>query len=198
VSVDIHWEERVPLAVPLAAVALGAVLMVEAARLRAQDVTAGAAAIVEAERPALRAEVPTTASVVASPVPAVEPRALQRLVCPPLPRVHFSPSSATLAPTDAEAVARLGAWLVGHPEISVAIDGYADRAGAASSNLLLSDRRAQAVAQALSGAGVPASRMVLRALGARSARDEGSDASSERRAELSLLEADCVDAGDEP
>ena len=100
-SVDIHWEERVPLAVPLAAVALGAVLMVEAARLRAQDVTAGAAAIVEAERPALRAEVPTTASV--------QPPASNAPSCAAPSMPSASPETMQ-APASASARANWRAW----------------------------------------------------------------------------------------
>ncbi len=64
-------------------------------------------------------------------------------------RIEFDFDSADIRPQSAEQIAELGSMLTGSPELKVLIVGHTDGQGAFDYNLLLSQRRAQAVVDAL-------------------------------------------------
>lgn len=80
--------------------------------------------------------------------------------------IHFRTDESALGPADAEALRRLGDWLVVEPQLRVRVCGYADSRGDAEYNLELSERRALRVAEALMAAGVDPARLQIEALGA--------------------------------
>jgi outer membrane protein OmpA-like peptidoglycan-associated protein len=86
--------------------------------------------------------------------------------CPPPFTVHFR--TGEIHPVEGELedqVERLRAWLNNHPQATLWVAGYADAAGAAEYNLLLSYRRSRVVAELLQAAGIPGRRLALRAFG---------------------------------
>jgi outer membrane protein OmpA-like peptidoglycan-associated protein len=86
--------------------------------------------------------------------------------CPPPFTVHFR--TGEVHPVEGELgdqVERLRAWLNNHPQATLWVAGYADAAGAAEYNLLLSYRRSRVVAELLEAAGIPGRRLALRAFG---------------------------------
>lgn len=87
--------------------------------------------------------------------------------CPPIFSVSFEHDSSTVPVADwPEKVVYLRNWLDRHPQATVVIEGYTDASGAPEYNLLLSYRRAQAVATVLAKAGLPGDRLVTQAFGA--------------------------------
>ncbi len=74
-------------------------------------------------------------------------------------------SAAPLAGTDA-GIARLRDWLGEHAEARLVVEGHADNRGSEAHNLVLSFARAKSVASILTGKGIPAGRMTVRAAGA--------------------------------
>jgi outer membrane protein OmpA-like peptidoglycan-associated protein len=72
--------------------------------------------------------------------------------------VLFDTNKATLKPGADQRIARLATFLQKNPNERVIIEGYTDSTGSEEYNQELSQRRAQAVADALAAQGVPASR----------------------------------------
>lgn len=79
--------------------------------------------------------------------------------------VLFAVDRAELQPGAHADLARLAAFLREHPERPVRIEGHTDSTGSAAYNLRLSEARAQAVASALIGLGVPAGRVETHGFG---------------------------------
>ncbi|MBC7941871.1 MAG: OmpA family protein, partial [Chitinophagaceae bacterium] len=73
--------------------------------------------------------------------------------------VLFEFGRAEIKPTSMESLRKLADFLKQNPERNVLIEGFTDSIGSASSNDVLSRRRAEAVANALSGLGVPAAKI---------------------------------------
>jgi len=74
--------------------------------------------------------------------------------------IHFDFDKADIKPESQPQIEQLGALLAGNPDLSVLIVGHTDGQGAFDYNLSLSQRRAQAVADALaSGFGVASARI---------------------------------------
>lgn len=87
-------------------------------------------------------------------------------------RVTFQTNSAAIQPTEAEQLRKIGLLMVdfiaGNPREVFLIEGYTDAVGDESYNLLLSDRRAETVALALSEYfGVPPENLVAQGYGER-------------------------------
>lgn len=80
--------------------------------------------------------------------------------------VFFQQWSAAIGPSARTVIARAAAWAKAHPAAPVTVTGAADRTGARRANQLLSDLRAQVVADRLAQEGVAAGRIRQRALGA--------------------------------
>lgn len=61
----------------------------------------------------------------------------------------FASGAATLSQGDYPSLAALAAWLDANPDATIALVGHTDASGSLAANIALSERRAQAVAQAM-------------------------------------------------
>ncbi len=103
---------------------------------------------------------PTPVAVTAAPAaPAVPEGAgvtAQDVEGKPLVSVYFDTAKTDIAPDFATVAAPIKAWVDSHPDAQLAVSGFNDPRGDAAMNAELSKNRAQAVAAALAGIGVPA------------------------------------------
>lgn len=74
-------------------------------------------------------------------------------------KLNFDTASATLRPDDQQTLNALGQIMTAYPNAKVRLIGYADARGTEPSNDQLGIQRAQAVAQALTGAGIAGNRV---------------------------------------
>lgn len=102
--------------------------------------------------------------------------------------VYFADSEARLTPAAREAIGMTAAQLQGCDITKVQVIGLADARGGVQANLTLSGRRAQAVAEALVGAGWPAPVFDVEAAGDAGATTGGVNEPLRRRTEV-LVEA---------
>lgn len=79
--------------------------------------------------------------------------------------VLFEFGRADIKPGAQDALRKLSAYLKEHPDRRVLIEGFTDSVGSESANLVLSQRRADAVAQALASLGVVGDRISTRGYG---------------------------------
>lgn len=93
---------------------------------------------------------------VVAPLPAVTPsdatglaEALDQTGVVVLDDLVFASGSATLAEGDYASLAAVAAWLQANPDGTVALVGHTDASGSLAGNIALSERRAEAVADAL-------------------------------------------------
>lgn len=109
---------------------------------------------------------------------------------PPQPmRVFFDLNQSKLSGQAQQALADIVKQIQASPAATVKVTGYTDGSGPAKYNQVLSQRRAQAVAQALIAAGVPPGRIVVDAKGASDPLVPGADGhpeSQNRRVEIHL------------
>lgn len=159
--------------------------------------TIGATWIIESE---LRLRGPSpTAHQVAAPSVAIAPSAAAILVapiatapvkalCPPLVALHFEVAKARPeAGAESSGLARLSEWARQHPSARLTVEGHADLAGQDQSNLLLSYRRAKAVALLLQDIGVPPQQIHIAAAGSHAPVDDRpSEAAANRRATVQV------------
>jgi OmpA-OmpF porin, OOP family len=106
--------------------------------------------------------------------------------------VLFDTGTATLKPGAATTIDRLAQFMRDYPERSVRIEGHTDSAGSEETNQSLSERRAQAVREALLARGLPAERIAT--LGYGEARpiagnDSAGGRQQNRRVEIVLSDA---------
>jgi len=107
--------------------------------------------------------------------------------------VLFDTGKAQLNPGAARNLDQLVAFLNDHPERHVEIDGYTDNVGSDSYNIDLSQRRADAVRQALVAQGIDPSRIVTKGYGkdfAVASNAEASGRQLNRRVEVVIGGAD--------
>jgi outer membrane protein OmpA-like peptidoglycan-associated protein len=97
---------------------------------------------------------------------AAETRAVSASVCPPVMEIGFAKGS-TKPRTDGldDTLAQLRAAVAAHPDAILRVEGHADASGPAEYNLILSYRRAVAVAKLLVAAGIARERVVTHAYG---------------------------------
>ena len=93
--------------------------------------------------------------------------------------LRFPAGQATLPASDLPSLDSVAALVKDQPELSVRVEGHTDSSGGDALNLELSRQRAEAVAKALEGRGVDASRIQAEGLG--SARPIGSNATAQGR-----------------
>ena len=74
--------------------------------------------------------------------------------------VLFDVGQATLQPGAVDEVVRLATFLRENPERAVRIEGHTDSTGSMATNMVLSQRRADTVADTLAAAGIPRSRVM--------------------------------------
>ena len=82
-----------------------------------------------------------------------------------LTNLFFDTAQATLRPESRAELNRLAAFLRGTPGVTLEIAGHTDSEGSDASNQRLSERRAQAVVDFLTEAGIAASRLTVRGYG---------------------------------
>lgn len=79
--------------------------------------------------------------------------------------VYFKTGKYNISPNSQIAISKLKKIFAEYPETNILIEGHTDNVGSVSSNQILSERRANAVAQALISAGVSASRFMTKGYG---------------------------------
>lgn len=72
---------------------------------------------------------------------------------------YFSFDAFTLTPESQDNLAISAAWLKGHPEFKLVIEGHADERGTEQYNLALGEKRANAAKDYLVALGIPASKI---------------------------------------
>jgi flagellar motor protein MotB len=85
-------------------------------------------------------------------------------------RLTFVDGTANLRPESSEQVHNVAAIMRAYPDMTVKIEGFSDNAGSPVTNLKLSQQRANAVKQALVGAGIASKRITTEAGGVRNRR----------------------------
>jgi outer membrane protein OmpA-like peptidoglycan-associated protein len=107
--------------------------------------------------------------------------------CAPLFPVRFKHGSVQPQVLDMnQKIEALAAWLTAHPTARLYLDGHADTSGPEDYNLVLSFRRADAVAELLKGAGTPKTQLVVRAYGEGQSLSPATDSALERRVDLTI------------
>lgn len=82
-------------------------------------------------------------------VPLVIGTALDELGLAVLDDLVFASGAATLTEGDYPSLAAVAAWLAANPDATIALVGHTDASGSLAANVALSERRAEAVAEAL-------------------------------------------------
>jgi OmpA-OmpF porin, OOP family len=95
-------------------------------------------------------------------------------------RLKFASGSATILPESKEQLDNIVAVLKAYPSVNVKVGGYTDDVGGEDANLRLSQRRADAVMQALASSGIAANR--LRAEGYGEKHPVGANSTEQGRA----------------
>jgi len=106
--------------------------------------------------------------------------------------VLFATNEANLTPNGMSTLRKLGDVMAQNPERTVLVEGFTDSTGSSSYNQDLSQRRANAVAMALTGMGVPRDRIAMKAYGEAfpvAANDNASNRQLNRRVEIVLSNA---------
>ena len=103
--------------------------------------------------------------------------------------VLFATNQATLTPNGMSTLRKLADVMAQNPSRTVLVEGFTDSTGSSSHNQELSQRRAEAVASALGGMGVPRDRIAMKAYGEAfpvAANDTASNRQRNRRVEIVL------------
>ncbi|MFC5480844.1 OmpA family protein [Massilia suwonensis] len=103
--------------------------------------------------------------------------------------VLFATNQANLTPNGMSTLRKLADVMAQNPERTVLVEGFTDSTGSSSYNMDLSQRRANAVATALSSMGVPRERIAMKAYGEAfpvAANDNASNRQLNRRVEIVL------------
>ena len=112
--------------------------------------------VTDAPLPVVPVETPVTLDDSAVPrgvaepaVPLVIGTALDELGLAVLDDLVFASGAATLTEGDYPSLAAVAAWLAANPDATIALVGHTDASGSLAANVALSERRAEAVAEAL-------------------------------------------------
>ena len=103
--------------------------------------------------------------------------------------VLFATNQASLTPNGMSTLRKLADVMAQNPNRTVLVEGFTDSVGSSSYNQELSQRRAEAVASALGGMGVPRDRIAMKAYGEAfpvAANDTASNRQQNRRVEIVL------------
>jgi outer membrane protein OmpA-like peptidoglycan-associated protein len=103
--------------------------------------------------------------------------------------VLFATDQASLTPNGMSTLRKLADVMAQNPDRTVLVEGFTDSTGTSSHNQELSERRANAVAMALAGMGVPRERVAMRAYGEAfpvAPNDNASSRQLNRRVEIVL------------
>ena len=105
--------------------------------------------------------------------------------------VFFPSGTAAIAPGGARSIEKLAAMLQKHSQVVVLIEGHTDSAGTDANNVLLSEKRAQAVKQLLVGQGIDPERIKTKGYGKQypvAPNDSSSGRQQNRRVEVVVLD----------
>lgn len=110
--------------------------------------------------------------------------------CPRAFAIYFPVGQSVPDMTGVQAeLARLVLWAQQNPSVKLAVEGHADAQGRDEANLLLSYKRARAVAALLADGGVPAHQVQIAAAGSHApVEGESADARANRRVTLNIIE----------
>jgi outer membrane protein OmpA-like peptidoglycan-associated protein len=103
--------------------------------------------------------------------------------------ILFDTDKASLKPEGMSTVRKLAEVMTQNPDRTVLVEGFTDSTGTAAHNQELSERRANSVAMALTGMGVPRDHVAMRAYGEAfpvAANDTASNRQRNRRVEIVL------------
>ena len=125
----------------------------DAARMQAADAQASAAAA------------RTQAAALQAQLNDLQAKQTDRGMLVTLGDVLFEFGRADIKPGAQESLRKLSSYLQQHPERNVLIEGFTDSVGTESANMVLSQRRAEAVASALAGLGVAPGRVDVKGYG---------------------------------
>jgi outer membrane protein OmpA-like peptidoglycan-associated protein len=103
--------------------------------------------------------------------------------------VLFATNQASLTPNGISILRKVADAMMQNPDRTVLVEGFTDSTGSAAHNQDLSQRRANAVATALAGMGVPRERVAMRAYGEAfpvASNDNATDRQLNRRVEIVL------------
>jgi outer membrane protein OmpA-like peptidoglycan-associated protein len=129
---------------------------------RQQAATANADA---ASAQAQAANAQAAAAALAQELADLQARQTDRGMLVTLGDVLFEFGRAEIKPAAQTSIAKLAHYLNQHPDRRVLIEGFTDSVGSDSANLTLSQRRSQAVAEALRAQGVDPTRVATRGYG---------------------------------
>jgi OmpA-OmpF porin, OOP family len=104
--------------------------------------------------------------------------------------IHFETGKAAIQPDSEETLKQVVALLQGSPDLKLRVEGHTDNQGAAAANMVLSEKRAQAVVAWLSAHGIAASRLSAQGFGqTKPVADNASEPgrAKNRRVELAKL-----------
>lgn len=125
-----------------------------------------------------------------APAPTAVPAAVIDQLAANFERVHFAYDSATLDGSSLDALARNATLLQAHPSLTVEVQGHCDERGTVDYNVLLGDRRATTVRDALVRMGVGSARLATLSYGEERPVDPDRTEvawSQNRRAEFRIL-----------
>jgi peptidoglycan-associated lipoprotein len=95
--------------------------------------------------------------------------------------IHFDYNSFTLSGEAKQILEQKMQWLVGHPNVTVQIEGHCDERGTVAYNLALGERRANTVKQYLVALGIEPNRLTTISYGEEFALDPGHNEEAWRR-----------------
>ena len=104
--------------------------------------------------------------------------------------ILFDTNSATLRPASQADITKMSATLQKYPDTNVLVEGHTDNTGTDAINLPLSERRAQAVADATVAQGVSSSRITTKGLGSSDSVGDNSTTEGKqanRRVEIAIF-----------
>ena len=103
--------------------------------------------------------------------------------------IYFATNKFNISPNSQLALDKLEKIFIEFPETNILVEGHTDNVGTIDANLLLSKKRAEAIASALKTAGLPSSRLTVKWYGEAQPKFDNSTAegkAANRRAEFSI------------
>jgi outer membrane protein OmpA-like peptidoglycan-associated protein len=159
----------------------------EAARAKAEAEQARQAAAAEAER-AARAK--AEADQLVKEMADLKAKQTERGIVLTMGEVLFATGKSDLSSAAAQSVNKLAEFLQKNPNRNVLIEGHTDSTGSDELNMTLSQKRADAVKEALTGKGVSADRITTKGYGKKypvASNDTPAGRSQNRRVEVIIL-----------
>lgn len=155
------------------------------ANVARQQATAAQADAAQSQTQAVQAQ--AQAAALARELSDLQAKQTDRGMLVTLGDVLFETGHAEIRPAAQESIGKLASYLTQHPDRRVLIEGFTDSTGSDATNMTLSQRRSQAVADALRTHGVDPSRVSTRGYGEQypvASNASSSDRAMNRRVEV--------------